>query len=196
MISTLPRRPDVWIRASENSGHLGAVLADAALQPGLNYTVVVQPRVKRIVRDYPSAASLSGLRVLLDTCSVKQLLSINNARKCSVFESLVELLRMERVETSDDLRSWIVRPDSKSKLLNIKGVGYKTAAYLRLLVGLPAIAIDVHLRRAAADVGVTGSDQELELLYTLAAEADGISLSDLDGLLWQAGADSRRGRGT
>jgi hypothetical protein len=180
------------MRASENSAHLGAILVDASIQPGINYTAVVQPRVNRILRDFPSAATLSGLRELLRTRSVGDLLLIKNARKCSVFESLVNLLQAEGVDSCDDLRRWIVQADSRGKLLAITGIGIKTAAYLRLLLGLPAIAIDVHLRRLAAGVGVKRSDEELEILYVRAAEALGMSSYDLDGLLWQNG--SRRAR--
>jgi hypothetical protein len=196
LIACIPRRPDVWVRASENSDHVGAVLADAALQPGVDYKSVVEPRVKRFVHDFPVAITVSGVRALLETCDASTLLGNRNARKCGVFRSLVDLLGKEGVETISDLRAWLDRPGTKAQLLAIHGVKHKTAAYLRLLVGLPAIAIDVHLRRLASEVGVEGSDEELETFYTVAAEAEGVSLRDLDGSLWQAGTDSSRRRAT
>ena len=72
--------------------------------------------------------------------------------------------------------------------MSIRGVKHKSAAYLRLLMGLPSIAIDV--RRLAASVGVEGTDAELEEHYTAAADAEGRSLQELDGGLWHAGADA------
>jgi hypothetical protein len=188
----MPRRPDVWVRASENSGHVGAVLAEAALQAGLNYEAVVVPRVKRFVKDYPAAAKVSGLTALLASGDVAVVLGIKNARKCQTFSDLARLLTTEGVETAEQFRAWLERGDSRAKLLRVPGVGVKTAAYVRLLVGLPAIAIDVHLRRAASQVGVVGSDEELERLYTLAAAEAGIALADLDGSLWQQGSDSSK----
>ena len=194
VLDRMPRRPDVWVRASENSGHVGAVLAEAALQAGLNYESVVVPRVKRFVKEYPAAASVSGLAALLGSGDIAVVLGINNARKCRTFSDLAHLLTAEGVETADQLRTWIERSDSRSKLLRVPGVGVKTAAYIRLLLGLPAIAIDVHLRRAASEVGVVCSDEELERLYTLAAVHAGVALAELDGSLWQQGADQSKKR--
>ena len=194
VIDRIPRRPDVWVRASENSGHVGAVLAEAALQAGLNYEAVVVPRVKRFVKAYPSAACVSGLAAVLASGDVTAVLGIKNARKCRTFSDLAHLLVTERVDTADQFRAWLERPDSRAKLLGVPGVGVKTAAYVRLLVGLPAIAIDVHLRRAASQVGVVGTDEELERLFTLAAAEAGISLAELDGSLWQDGAENAKVR--
>ena len=192
MIMALPRIPGDSAASRESSQHVGALLADAALQPGLNYASVVVPRVKRIATDYPEAATISGLRALLERCTAEEVLSNKNARKCAVFRNLVELMSSLHVDTRDELRDWLSLPANRPRLLAIKGVGNKTAAYLRLLVDLPAIAIDVHLRRAAADVGVTGSDEELEQLFTRAAETTERSLSEIDQSLWQAGAERSR----
>ncbi len=200
-IATIPKRSDVWERASERSDHIGAILADAALQPGVDYRAVVEPRVKRIRAEHPSAATVSGLLKLLETIPAPVLLGNRNARKCGAFRDLVRLLNSEGVDSALELRAWLQHVDSRSKLLQIKGVGPKTCAYLKLLVGLPAIAVDIHLRRLALDAGVDRPDDDLERLFALAAEHLGIPLAVLDGSLWQDGSDgglrarqSERGR--
>lgn len=192
VIERLPQRAGPWVRASENGDHIGALLADAALQPGLDYRSVVEPRVRRIAREYPAASSISGLLEILAKQDVKVVLGIVNVRKCAVFHSLAQLLQGESVETVSELRSWLGRSESRSKLLAIHGVGTKTASYLKLLVGLPAIAIDVHLRRAAETAGVHRSDEDLERLFGEAAAQAGVPLAALDGALWQQGNDRRR----
>jgi len=184
-----------WVRASENGDHIGALLADAVLQPGLDYRSVVEPRVHRLAREYPSASSITGLVEILDRQDVKVVLGIANVRKCGVFRSLTNLLRNDGVESTVELRAWLERVDTRSKLLAIHGVGPKTASYLKVLVGLPAIAIDVHLRRAAEEAGVHRTDEDLERLYTEAASRSGIPLTELDGALWWDGS-SRRRRGS
>jgi hypothetical protein len=192
ILDRMPRRPDVWVRASQNSDHVGAVLAEAALQAGINYEAVVVPRVRQFVRQFPSASTVSGLLALLASQDTAEVLGIRNARKCRTFRELAELLRAENVETAIDLRRWMGNAGSRAKLLRVHGVGVKTAAYIRLLLGLQGIAIDIHLRRAAADVGVARSDEDLERLFTAAAKLAGIPLDEVDGSLWQRGADRSR----
>lgn len=195
VIERLPTAETLWVRASENGDHIGALLADAVLQPGLDYRSVVEPRVQRLAREYPSASSITGLVEILDRQEVKLVLGIANVRKCGVFRSLTNLLRNDGVESTVELRAWLERVDTRSKLLAIHGVGPKTASYLKVLVGLPAIAIDVHLRRAAEEAGVHRTDEDLERLYTEAASRSGIPLTELDGALWRDG-NSRRRRGS
>lgn len=194
LIAAIPPRPDVWVRASENCGHIGAMLVETAVQAGLNYERVVVPRVKAFLKAHPDAATVSVMRALLDAVPANKLLGLENTRKCAVLRDVTHLLSDEGVETSDDLRRWLESDHSRAKLLQIHGVKVKTAAYLRLLAGLPAIAIDVHLRNAAAGLGIRGSDETLERLYTLAAEKAGRRLADVDGSVWQAMSDEPRTR--
>lgn len=194
LLERVPKRPDVWIRASENSDHIGAMVAEASLQAGLDYEAVVVPRVRRFIHAFPSTATVSGLLATIESADVATVLGINNARKCQTFSALAHLLRAEGVETPQEFRTWLSQPGSRTKLLAIKGVGVKTAAYLRLLAGLPAIAIDVHLRRAAASAGVHRSDEDLEMLFSAAADAAGLSLAEVDRSLWQHGSDNSRRR--
>jgi endonuclease III len=162
------------------------------LQPGLHYRAVVEPRVREFVVKFPAAATVLGVLALLETRPAAELLRNTNVRKCGVFQNLARLLRTEGVDSASELRAWLTEPASRPKLLVLHGVGIKTAAYLRLLVGLPSIAIDIHLRRAAEAVGVTRSDEDLERLYTAAAANIGVDLAELDGSLWQQGADARQ----
>lgn len=194
LLRRLPRQPDVPVGASDHGDHVGAILADATLQAGLNYGAVVVPRIRRVVQEYPSAATVSGLLVLLASTSTAEVLGLKNTRKCRTFRELAELLGAERVEIATELRQWLDKPGTRAKLLRVHGVAVKTAAYLRLLLGLPGIAIDVHLRRAAADVGVTGSDEELERLFTRAAELSGMPLAVVDGSLWQRSSNQSQMR--
>lgn len=194
LIRAVPRQPDVWVRASEHSGHVGAVLADTCLQAGLNYETVVVPRVKRFLAAYPEASTVSALRALLQTKEPAELLGLQNERKGKTFRALTALLEAEGVESADELRTWLANAATREKLLAVFGVGIKSAAYLRLLMGLPSIAIDVHLRRAAEGVGVRRSDDDLERLFTDAAAREGVPLSVLDGSLWQDGSDKANRR--
>jgi 3-methyladenine DNA glycosylase/8-oxoguanine DNA glycosylase len=174
------------------TSHVGAVLADAVLQAGMNYMGFVAPRVKRVEEEYPTAASISGLIEILTTTDAGTVLNCRNGRKCRTFSELAQLLAGEGIESTEDLRGWLQGDGARAKLLAVHGVAVKTAAYLRLLVGLESVAIDVHLRRAAADVGVHGDDEQLEALFSEAARRAGVALSKVDEALWNLGTNRVR----
>ena len=184
---TIAPRPDV-----DRTRHVGAVLADAVLQAGMNYRAFVEPRVTRVERNYPTAASVSGLLELLRTHDASTVLNCAHRRKCRTFGELAQLLAVEGVESAEDLRGWLQGAGARAKLMAVHGVAVKTAAYLRLLVGLESIAIDVHLRGAAEEVGVHGADEELEDLFSEAARRAGASLSKLAAALWELGSYGAR----
>ena len=47
--------------------HLGAIMADAILQSGVNYRTVVYPRVVVILNQYPETCSLKGVKAIIHT---------------------------------------------------------------------------------------------------------------------------------
>lgn len=174
-----------WERASQGADHIGALLADAVLQSGMNYKSFVVPRVQRLLSSYPDANTVSGMRRLLRASGPRAALDVPNVTKCAAIWGLVDLLGEEQVNTVADLKRWIEAPASRDKLLAVHGVGGKTAAFLRILLGHDGIAIDTHVRRAAAAVGVVMStDDELAALFAEAATKTGYGLTDIDGALW------------
>jgi endonuclease III len=64
-------------------------------------------------------------------------------------------------------------------------VGPKTIEFLKLLVGLEAVAIDVHVLRATKAAGVREKDPvKLAVLFATAAKICGRRLSEIDGAIW------------
>src|ERR1700732_23036 len=68
--------------------HVGAILADAALQAGLNYRTVVKVRIDRIVQDFPEAATLSGMFAAIASVGVAEFLRWHHHTKVSRFVCL------------------------------------------------------------------------------------------------------------
>jgi endonuclease III len=179
-----------WKRASEGSDHLGGVLVDAVLQSGINYRSVVEPRVKSFMAAYPSANTLPGLRQALEAKGPQALLNVANARKLRTLPALVELMSHEGVETVKDFKRWMARPACEAKLAAVHGVGPKTIAFLKLLLGIDAIAIDVHILRETRKAGVGETDPaRLADLFAKAARRCGQPLAQIDGALWKRAAD-------
>jgi hypothetical protein len=165
--------------------HVGAILADAALQAGLNYRTVVKVRVDRIARDFPEAATLSGTFNAVASIGVADFLRWRHHTKVSRFLCLAELLRNESVDDFHQLRSWLQNPKCRDKLRAIHGVGPKTVDYLCGLVGLDFIAVDRHIRTFASDAGVTAVDYDfLQIVVSYAADLLGVSRRHFDASIW------------
>src|SRR6266550_8909509 len=82
----------------EPVNHLGAVLADAALQAGLNYDTVIKVRVDRIRELFPEAATLSGVFAAIERTGVTDFLLWRHPTKLARFTCLTEWLREQGLE--------------------------------------------------------------------------------------------------
>lgn len=172
--------------------HVGAILADAILQAGMNYRSVVRVRVERIFGEYPQAATLSGVMSLIENDAASAFLSWNHPEKVRRFVVLAQFLAMQRVETADDMRVWLVQKAARQGLLDLSGVGPKTYDYLCGLVGIDSVAIDRHVRVFAAEAGVVADDYDvLKIAVSFAADLLGVSRRGFDSWIWRT-VSSRR----
>lgn len=177
LVAPMPSRPVV--------DHMGALLADAVLQSGLNYATVVKPRVFAILERYPDADRVSALVDLINQECVSTFLRWKHAAKIVRFEELVELLLRSSVETANDLRSRMVCQEFRSALLAIHGIGPKTVDYLACLIGLESIPVDRHVRTYALRAGVLVDDYHfLREVFCSAADLLSLSRRAFDGWVW------------
>lgn len=165
--------------------HLGAVLADAILQAGVNYRTVVKPRVERIVRLFPESANLSGTMKIVEANAVGDFLLWKHSEKVERFTRLHDLLQAYRVQDTCMLQRWLLHRSRRSELLQVKGIGPKTVDYLSCLVGIDSVAIDRHVRDFAKQAGVDIRDYEqLRTVFCCAADLLGTPRRDFDAWVW------------
>ncbi len=176
-LSAISRRP--------STSHMGAALADAILQSGLNYHSVVRPRIDRILTVYPEAAILPGLCNILKGGGTSEFLNWRHSTKITRFVCLVALLEADGVECVVDLRSWLRRRCARERLLELHGIGPKTYDYICCLVGMDHIAVDRHVKTFANEAGVliSGYD-ELQVVVSFAADLLGLARRDFDAWIW------------
>ena len=166
--------------------HVGAALADAVLQSGLNYRTVVKPRVDRIQTIYPEAAILPGVREIVERGRAYEFLDWRHPTKITRFVRLVALLDADGVECAGDLRRWLEGRDARDRLLGMHGIGPKTYDYICCLVGMDCIAVDRHVKTFANDAGVPISDyEELRVVVSYAADLLGLARRDFDAWIWR-----------
>ena len=142
--------------------------------------------MQNLLRQHPEATTTSAFGDLLDREGAPSLLQWNGAKKIATLKQLIALLRSERIETEDELRSWIELPQNMQSLQTISGIGDKTAHYLQILAGIQGVAIDVHLYGFLSLAGVPCSsyDEARQVLLETAALL-GVAPSDLDYSIWR-----------
>jgi hypothetical protein len=172
--------------------HVGAILADAALQAGLNYRTVVKIRIDRIIKDFPEAETLSGMFNAIAHIGVANFLQWHHHTKALRFVCLAELLRNENIDDFYQLRTWLQNPNCREKLRAIHGIGPKTVDYLCGLVGLDFVAVDRHIRAFASDAGVATEDYDfLQVVVSYAADLLGVSRRHFDASIWSYVSNQR-----
>ncbi|MRI56588.1 hypothetical protein D8770_21890 [Methylobacterium sp. DB1607] len=165
--------------------HLGAVVADAVLQAGLNYSSVVRPRINRIMSEYPDADTVDVLIDIVHSGMVPQFLNWKHHIKTTRFEKLVITLRDADIKNVTILRDGLNCDKFCQNLLNIKGVGPKTVDYMACLIGIDSIAVDRHIRSFAKQAGVESRDYNyLKTVSCLAADLLSMRRRDFDAWIW------------
>jgi thermostable 8-oxoguanine DNA glycosylase len=100
--------------------------------------------------------------------------------------AVVAVLIQDGIETEADLKTWLTQPDNIARLHRIKGVKDKTVDYLKILVGLQALAIDRHLFGFLARAGIVTNDYaRAYAILTEAAAKLGVEPSLLDHSIWK-----------
>lgn len=165
--------------------HMGAVLADSVLQSGLNYNSVVRPRVERIISSFPDADSVDRLIVLVQTEQISDLLNWKHPVKQKRFSDVVMFCAAQQIDRVEDLRLRLMQDEFCEDLQTVSGVGPKTVDYMACLVGIDSVAVDRHIRKFAAKVGLTQTDYSfLKKAFCFAADLMSISRRDFDAWIW------------
>lgn len=172
-------------------GHMGAIICDAGLQAGLNYRNVVAPRVQRMLEHWPTATTASAFLAKAERFGLHGVLAWRDDEKPSRILSLARFLVGQRVETESDLREWL-GSGRGAELRCLRGIGPKTVDYLMVLVGLPTVAIDRHLRTLLMWAGAEGLNYETaRKVLCVAADHLEIDPALLDQAVWQFISASR-----
>ena len=173
-------------------GHMGATILDASLQAGLKYDLVVEPRVRKLMRCYPHFVTTSEFSALLKIVPLNQIAEWKHEEKLSRIQAVLNLFLKENVETEGDLFEWIKSEDNQRKLKECHGVGDKTLDYYKLLAGHSTLAIDRHLYAFLAEAAVKIQDGEYSRaqdILAVAARLLDIEQRVLDYSIWKYMSD-------
>jgi hypothetical protein len=176
----------VIVDSMEQYHHMGATLADAVLQRGIDYKSVVEPRIKRLLAAYSKATTTSAFARVVTEQGAAQVLDWSEGQKPQTMTALINLLLENGIETEDELKAWLERPDNIRLLQRIKGIKDRTADYLQILVGIQTVAVDMHLFDFLAEAGVpTRNYAEAHKILRETAALIGVEPAKLDHSIWR-----------
>lgn len=176
------------------------VLLDAVLSIRRKYYAFVVPRVKGFEQDFPQVQNLKQLLDLISVSSIEGFCRVWNYNH----ESRVLILRdlaLRFISYADDLKEksdldamkhWASNCSvSEHKSFGVKGIGLATYQYLRMMLGVPTVKPDVHIRRAVS----TAIEKKVNDIYAIelierASEELGHPAILIDNYLWKKYAAS------
>lgn len=165
--------------------NMAATLTDAVLQAGMNYRKVVYPRIHNILTKYADYKTTCDFIILFQTHPIEEIINWKNINKQKTIFELAWLFYNNNINDEKQLAVWLDSEDNQEYLLRIKGVGYKTVDYLKLLSGHQAIPIDRHMFKFLEMANViTNSYKEANIILRKASEQLRLSESLLDKTIW------------
>jgi len=165
--------------------HMGATLADAGLQAGLNYRSVVLPRIKRLMVKWPNADTTRNFLRESRKYGMENLLNWSHPEKVRRVVEMTFLFVEHGIETERELVSWLEINDNRRNLMSIKGIGLKTVDYLCKLAGGASIAVDRHIKSFASWAGVNNGDYgEIKKIFQYVGDILEVDYSSLDHTIW------------
>lgn len=165
--------------------HLGAVLTDIILQSGLNYNTVVFPRVINVFNNFDRASDLNGLTDIINDIGLEKLLNWKNEVKIKRFQSVLEYLKNNSIQTTTELLIHLSYEDNVKDFLSIPGIGNKTIDYFFKLMHLETIAVDRHIIQFLTLANVDFHNyQTAKKIVEFTADILNISRRDIDYSIW------------
>jgi hypothetical protein len=134
--------------------HLGAIIAEAVLQPGSRFKTSVVPCIERILRQYPRAKTSSGFVRILEEISPKYTLNWEEDDKPRRVLATAKYLHGAGIETTDEFRLVLADPEYAKSLKEIRGIGNKHIDYLKLSIDLPCESLPDSIHRFLQEAGL------------------------------------------
>lgn len=165
--------------------HIAALFTDIVLQAGLNYKHIVAPRVMRVYHNYPQCLTVQEFYDLILEEGLEDIIMWKNEIKLNRIYDLIQFCLSKEINTSQELKSFLLNHENKTSFLNIKGFGNKTYDYLLKLLNVDTIAVDRHIFSFLDKAGIFTKDY----IYTkdvveTAADLMDISRRSIDYSIW------------
>lgn len=165
--------------------HIGALYTNVILQAGLNYRTVVQPRVMRILREYPNANTVRGFIEVVKKDGIATVINWKHPDKIDRMHRLLDFSTEMAINTCEDLSDFLRNESNHEKFLGVKGIGNKTLDYTLKLLAFDTIAVDRHIYTFVEQAGLSVIDyRTTKKVVEFAADILEVSRSAMDYRIW------------
>lgn len=169
--------------------NMGATIIDSILQAGLNYNIVVKPRVEKFRDEYPYCKTTKDFLKIISKTSLSEIINWNDDVKLTRIKQLAEFLNRMNIQTEKDLQVWLRNSNNQARLQEIKGIKEKTTDYLKVMSGDPkSIILNLHVVDFITRYGGNFQrlpENEIKVVLANTAERLNVSLSTLDYSIWK-----------
>lgn len=165
--------------------HVAALFTDIVLQAGLNYKNIVAPRVMRVFNNYPNCETVQEFYNLILEEGLEEIILWKNDIKLNRIYDLIQFCLSNEINTSQELKTYLLISDNRNSFLNIKGFGNKTYDYLLKLLNVDTIAVDRHIFSFLDMAGIYTKDYTYtKNVVETAADLMDISRRSIDYSIW------------
>ncbi|HMJ70360.1 MAG TPA: hypothetical protein VK508_15755 [Cyclobacteriaceae bacterium] len=165
--------------------HIGALFTNVILQAGLNYRTVVQPRVAKLMTEYPTADTLTGFESAIFNDGIETVIQWKHQDKIDRMTQLISFCKSKSVNTCIDLTLFLQEHSNRDELLEIKGIGPKTLDYLLKLLNFDTVAVDRHIYAFVQQSGLqVAGYQPTKKVVEFAADLLSVSRMSIDYSIW------------
>ena len=165
--------------------HVGAIFTDIILQAGLNYKTIVFPRVQYVLKTYPEAYTVSDFSNIIYLNGIENVINWKNQIKIERMFLLIEFCKQNNLETTNDIKKYLLNKLNKLEFLKINGIGNKTLDYMLKLLSIDTVAVDRHIFSFVEKAGIESDDYKyVKLVVEYAADIMGITRRAIDYSIW------------
>lgn len=165
--------------------HIGALFTDAILQAGVNYRMVVWPRVSYVLENFPYADTVHSFTEVLNQYGIANILRWNNREKARRMQELVCFCTDNDIDTARELTEFLKNDINVEELKTIRGIGDKTCDYMKRLLGFDTVAVDRHIRAFIESADIMCRDYyDIKEVVEFAADFMDCARRELDYSIW------------
>lgn len=165
--------------------HIGALFTDIILQAGLNYKYIVSPRVNNLYHNYPEANTVKNFFNLIEADGLENIIQWKHEIKLKRIIDLINFCLKNEIDSTEELKFFLLQEDNKKEFLTINGIGSKTYDYLLKLMNVDTIAVDRHIFSFLEKAGIEARDYHFSKgIVEFAADIMNVSRRSIDYSIW------------
>jgi len=168
--------------------HMGATITDTILQAGTKWETVVKPRILKLLKHTEAKTTKGFFNFFLDINGLKKILCWQDQEKPERILGLTNFFIKEKINNETNLKKWLKKDENITEIKKLRGIGNKTADYLKILSGISTSAIDRHLIKFLQNAGINININQYLLAQEIinkTAKLKKVKKSLLDHSIWK-----------